>query len=273
MGAFESGTDQLLTSLEDRVFTITFNRPDARNALSDDLTSGLRRALKWAETADDVGAIVLTGAGGAFCAGGDVKNMNRRNTGDTPALSAHEQFLDMKERHNETAGALRVSRKPSIASLPGAAAGAGLALALSCDMRIAAEGAFISTGYARIGLSGDYGVAWLLTRVIGPARARELMLTADRVASDRALALGLFNDVVPDGELADTTQALAKRLANGPLIAYGYIKDNLDEALDVDHATAIEREADRLVKARTTSDHREAVRAFVEKRDPAFTGR
>ncbi|MBS04760.1 MAG: enoyl-CoA hydratase [Gammaproteobacteria bacterium] len=272
MSAFDSGTEQLLTSLEDRVFTITFNRPDARNALSDDLTGGLRRALKWAETADEVGAIVLTGAGGAFCAGGDVKNMNRRNTGDTPPVSAHGQFLDMKARHNETAGAIRASRKPSIAALPGAAAGAGLALALSCDMRIGAERAFVSTGYARIGLSGDYGVAWLLTRVIGPARARELMLTADRVASDRALALGLFNEVVPDDELMNATHALAKRLANGPMVAYGYIKDNLNEALDIDHATAIEREADRLVKARTTSDHREAVSAFVEKRDPSFTG-
>tara|TARA_A100001037_G_scaffold280423_1_gene283171 strand:- start:1207 stop:2034 length:828 start_codon:yes stop_codon:yes gene_type:complete len=272
MSAFDSGTEQLLTSLEDRVFTITFNRPDARNALSDDLTGGLRRALKWAETADEVGAIVLTGAGGAFCAGGDVKNMNRRNTGDTPPVSAHGQFLDMKARHNETAGAIRGSRKPSIAALPGAAAGAGLALALSCDMRIGAERAFVSTGYARIGLSGDYGVAWLLTRVIGPARARELMLTADRVASDRALALGLFNEVVPDDELMNATHALAKRLANGPMVAYGYIKDNLNEALDIDHATAIEREADRLVKARTTSDHREAVSAFVEKRDPSFTG-
>lgn len=272
MSAFESGTDQLLTTLDERVFTITLNRPDARNALSDDLTRGLRRAVAWATTADEVGAIVLTGAGGAFCAGGDVKNMNRRNTGEAPPATAHEQFLDMRSRHIETAGALRAARKPTIAALPGAAAGAGLALALSCDMRIAAERAFVSTGYARIGLSGDYGVAWLLTRAIGPARARELMLTSDRVGSERALSLGLFNEVVPDDGLADATNTLARRLANGPLVAYGYIKDNLNEALDIDHVTAIEREADRLVKARGTSDHKEAVAAFVAKREPSFTG-
>ena len=272
MSTFDSGTDQLLTTLENRVFTVTLNRPDARNALSDDLTRGLRRALAWAEVAETVGAIVLTGAGGAFCAGGDVKNMNRRNTGEAPAATPHEQFLDMRARHIETAGALRSSRKPTIAALPGAAAGAGLALALSCDMRVAAERAFVSTGYARIGLSGDYGVAWLLTRVIGPARARELLLTSDRVASSRALNLGLFNEVVADEKLAETTQMLARRLANGPLVAYGYIKDNLNEALDIDHITAIEREADRLVKARGTSDHKEAVAAFVEKRDPDFRG-
>ena len=128
-------------------------------------------------------------------------------------------------------------------------------------------------GYARIGLSGDYGIAWLLTRVVGPARARQLLLTSERVAADRALELGLANEVVDDDQLAAASSALAARLAAGPQVAYRYIKDNLDEALSIDHWTAIDREADRLLKSRTTEDHREATRAFAEKREPQFKGR
>jgi len=167
---------------------------------------------------------------------------------------------------------LRQMRKPSVAALPGAAAGAGMAIALACDLRVAAASAFLSTGYARIGLSGDYGIAWLLTRVVGPGRARELMLTSERVSAANALNIGLVSRVVADEELADNAFALARQLANGPQIALGYIKDNLDDALTIDHAAAIDREADRLLKARTTQDHKEALRAFAEKREPQFTG-
>jgi enoyl-CoA hydratase/carnithine racemase len=157
-------------------------------------------------------------------------------------------------------------RKPSIAALPGPAAGAGMAIALACDLRIASNSAFLSTAYARIGLTGDYGIAWLLTRVVGPGRARQLMLTAERVAADQALAMGLINQIATDESLAADAFALARQLAHGPQSAYAYIKDNLDEALTIDHATAIDREADRLLKARTTPAHKEAVRAFAEKR-------
>jgi enoyl-CoA hydratase/carnithine racemase len=270
---YDTGTPQLKCTLQDRVATLTLNRPDARNALSNEMTTALRSAIAWAATADEVGAIVVTGAGSAFCAGGDVKAMGRTAPRDAPAPSLEAQFQELRARHREIAGALQALRKPTVAALPGAAAGAGMAIALACDLRIAAESAFLSTAYARIGLSGDYGIAWLLTRVVGPARARELMLTAERIDAKRAEQIGLVSRIVPDEALAREAFEWARELALGPQVAYGYIKDNLDEALTIDHLTAIDREADRLLKARTTDDHREAVRAFADKRAPNFTGR
>ena len=165
------------------------------------------------------------------------------------------------------------TRKPTIAALPGAAAGAGLALALACDIRIAARSAFVSTGYARVGLSGDYGIAWLLTRAVGSARARELMFTAERVDAERCERIGLVNRVVADDTLGAEAFAFAKSLANGPRVALRNLKDNLDDALHIDYATALHREAERLVQASRTADHKEAVQAFVEKRKPVFVGK
>lgn len=265
----DTGTDELLADLTDRVLTVTLNRPEARNALSPDLSSALRRVVADYGDSPDVGALVITGAGAAFCSGGDVKRMAARKAGEQ---TAEAKYRDMLARHMGTAGAISRLRIPTIAALPGAAAGAGMALALACDVRIAAESAFLSTGYAKIGLSGDYGVAWLLTRVVGPGRARELMLTSERTQAGRALDIGLVNRVVPDDELAAATREFALPLANGPRIALGYIKDNLDEALTVDHATAIDGEAVRMLRAQSTADHKEAARAFVEKRAPVFRG-
>lgn len=272
MPAFSSDTEQLNVSLDDRVATIVLNRPEARNALSPELTGAFRKAIAWAGEDADVGAMLITGAGSAFCSGGDVKAMGARSPSGNKAPTFEQQFQELRTRHHEIAGALRAMRKPSIAALPGPAAGAGLAIALSCDMRIAAETAFLSTGYARIGLSGDYGIAWLLSRVVSPGQARQLMLTSERVTAQRAYEIGMVNRVVPADELMQVSMEQARNLANGPQVAYAYIKDNLDEALDIDHATAIDREADRLLKARTTSDHREAVSAFAEKRQPKFKG-
>jgi enoyl-CoA hydratase/carnithine racemase len=267
----DTGTEQLTCEVTQRVAVITLNRPDARNALSDELTKAFRQQITERGGDPTVGALLITGAGKAFCSGGDVKGMGGRRgpDGQTP----DERFQTMRARHHGIAGALTSLRKPTIAVLPGAAAGAGLAIALACDLRIAAKSAFVSTGYARIGLSGDYGIAWMLTRAVGPARARELMLLCERVPADRAETLGLINRVVADGELMTEAMKLAAQLANGPAVALGYIKDNLDEALDIGHATAIDREAERLIRASGTDDHKEAVRAFVEKRDPTFKGR
>ena len=272
MTDFDTGTDQLLVTLDARVATLTLNRPEARNALAPDLSAGLRRAIAWAADSDDVGALLLTGAGSAFCAGGDVKAMGARNQSPGSELSLDAQYQELRTRHHGIAGALTALRKPTIAALPGAAAGAGMAIALACDLRIAADNAFLTTGYANIGLSGDYGIAWLLTRVVGPGRARQLMLTSERVTAQSALEIGLVNQVVAAEELPGAALDLAGQLARGPAVAYAYIKDNLDEALAIDHGTAIDREADRLLKSRTTSDHREAVQAFAEKRPPRFTG-
>lgn len=273
MANFTSDTDQLDVTLDDRVATITLNRPDARNALSPELTGAFRQALVWARDDDDVGAVLVTGAGKAFCSGGDVKAMGSRPAADQPRPSVEQQFQELRARHHGIAGVLRDLRKPSVAALPGPAAGAGMALALACDLRIAADNAFLSTGYARIGLSGDYGIAWLLSRIVTPGHARQLLLTSERVGAERAYEIGLVNEVVPAEELARVAFEQARALAHGPQVAYAYLKDNLDEALQISHATAIDREADRLLKARTTEDHREAVKAFEEKREPQFKGR
>ena len=271
MTEFQPDTDQLLVERDDRIAVVTLNRPQARNARSDEVATALRGAIAWAGEDDSVGALVITGAGTAFCAGGDVKGMGRRND-DSPSPSLHEQYLALIDRHKAMAGALYRMRKPTLAALPGAAAGAGMSLALACDIRVASENAFLTTAYARVGLSGDYGVAWLLTRVVGPARARELLMSSERVQADKAERIGLVNRVTSPESLMSETLEFARLLAAGPPIAIRYIKDNLDEALSIDHDTAIEREADRLLKSRSTSDHREAVRAFAEKREPKFTG-
>jgi enoyl-CoA hydratase/carnithine racemase len=267
----DTGTTELLCRVQDGVALITLNRPEARNALSDKLTPALRTQIK--EHGDDpaVGALLITGAGSAFCSGGDVKGMGGR--GPRGQMSFEERLADLRWRQAALTGALVALRKPTIAALPGAAAGAGLAIALACDIRLAAKSAFVSTGYARVGLSGDYGIAWLLTRAVGSARARELMFTAERVDAERCERIGLVNRVVEDGKLNDEAYALAKSLAEGPRVALRNMKDNLDDALHIDYATALHREAERLVQASRTEDHKEAVRAFVEKRKPVFVGR
>ena len=159
-----------------------------------------------------------------------------------------------------------------MAALPGPAAGAGLAIALACDIRIAARSAFVSTGYARVGLSGDYGIAWLMTRAVGSPRARELMFTAERVDAARCEAIGLFNQVVPDDELQAHALAFAQQLAAGPRLAISRMKENLDLTATADFMTALDHEAELLVETSRTEDHKEAVRAFIEKRQPNFGG-
>jgi enoyl-CoA hydratase/carnithine racemase len=267
----DTGTTELLCNVTDGVALITLNRPEARNAMSDKLTPALRTQIKERGEDEHVGAILITGAGTAFCSGGDVKGMGGR--GPRGHMSFEERLADLRWRQMSLTGALVALRKPTIAALPGAAAGAGLAIALACDIRIAAKSAFVSTGYARVGLSGDYGIAWLLTRTVGSARARELMFTAERVDAERCERIGLVNRIVPDEKLQEEAFALAKSLAEGPRVALRNIKDNLDDALHVDYPTALYREAERLVQASRTEDHKEAVRAFVEKRKAVFVGR
>lgn len=267
----DTGTTELLCEVRDGVAVITLNRPEARNALSDKLTPALRTQIRERGEDPAVGALLITGAGTAFCSGGDVKGMGGR--GPRGQMSYEERLADLRWRQSNLTGALVALRKPTIAALPGAAAGAGLAIALACDVRIAATSAFASTGYAKIGLSGDYGIAWLLTRTVGPARARELMFTSDRVDSERAERIGLFNRVVPDEKLKDAAFEFARTLAQGPRVALRNMKDNLDDALSIDYPTALHREAERLVQASRTEDHKEAVKAFVEKRKPVFKGK
>lgn len=264
----DSGTPQLLCEVRQRVAIITFNRPEARNSLSDELTPALRRMIKRFGSDDDIGALLLTGAGNAFCAGGDVKGMGNRST--AAPMTPDERVAQLRERQRTLTGVLVGLRKPTIAALPGPAAGAGLSIALACDIRIAAETAFMSTGYARIALTGDYGVSWLLTRLAGTARARELMFLSERIDARRCETLGLVNRVVPDADLQSEAFAMAERLANGPSLAFAMMKDNLDQALTSDFLSSLDHEAENMVSAARTAQHKEAVAAFVEKRRPDF---
>jgi len=265
-----TGTGELLCEIRDRVAVITLNRPEARNSLSDHLTPALRRMIKQCGEDSNVGALLITGTGAAFCAGGDVKGMG--NNSSKKEVSFEERVTELRTRQRTLTGALVAVRKPTVAALPGPAAGAGMALALACDIRIASESAIMSTGYARIGLTGDYGIAWLLTRLVGTSRARELMFLSERIDARRCEALGLVNRVVPDAELREAAFALAKSLAEGPSIALARIKDNLDHAISSEFLDSMDLEAENMVRSARTTDHKEAVRAFIDKRKPTFVG-
>jgi enoyl-CoA hydratase/carnithine racemase len=273
--AVETGTDQLLCEVEDGVATITLNRPEKRNALSNELTPALRQTLLTVDADPAVRCVVITGAGHAFCSGGDVSGM-----GDRPAAAPDERPRPTLEdairklQHGQESLTLRLFdlAKPTIAALPGAAAGAGMSIALACDLRIAAQNAFITTAFANIGLSGDYGGSWLLTQLVGVARAKELYYTGRRVGAEEGLALGIFNEVVADDALMARSHALAASIAAGPPIALRYMKENLNRAVGVDLRSALALEADRMVRCTRTEDHREAVQAFIGKRKPSFRG-
>src|SRR4030081_1863161 len=254
----DTGTNELLCAIRDRVAIITLNRPEVRNALSDDLTPALRTMIKRCGENPYIDALLITGARTAFCASSNVNVMAAHRNKKKLDMSFEEKVADMQERQRLLTGALISVRKPTIAALPGPAVGAGLAIAMACDIRIAAESAFVSTGYLRVGLSGDYGIAGLLTRLVGTSRARELMFTADKVDAARCAAIGLVNRVVPDAKLQDEAFALAKSMAEGPTIALRYMKDNLDEALQFDFATARDHEAERLGRTTMNAKHRTA---------------
>ena len=266
----DTGTDELLCEVRDRVAIITLNRPQARNSLSDQLSPALREMIRLCGDDTEVGAVVIAGAGTAFCAGGDVKGMGSAGNPAKRDWTPLQRVADLQDRQRRLTGALFALRKPTVASLPGPAAGAGLSIALACDLRIAAESAFISTAYVRVGLSGDYGVSWLLTQLVGRGRASELMLLAEKVDAQRCLSFGIFNRVVPDLRLQDEAFALARQLAHGPALAQRLIKDNLDDAATLAFPAALDNEAERLIRASLDGDHAEAVRAFVEKRAPNF---
>ena len=264
----ETGSEQLQCRVEDRVAVVTLNRPEARNALSMELKQALYTTLRALTEDDSVGCLLLTGAGPAFCAGGDTKVMAAG--GRPPSMEDRQRQLRWE---HQVPLMLHRMGKPVVAALPGAAAGAGCSLALACDLRVLAESAFLVPSFARLGLSGDYGGSWFLTQLVGPAKAREIYFTNARVSAEECLALGLANRVVPDADLGKESMALATQLAAGPPIAFRYMKANLNRALDADLETCLDAEADRMVRGAMTDDYQEAVRAFHEKRKPDFKGR
>jgi len=272
----DTGTEDLLGYVEDRIAVLTMNRPARRNAMSGEMLAAMQAALAELDVAADVGCVVLTGAEGAFCAGGDVKAMNDANagggSGERPPIDHAIQRQRLSQRG--TAGKLYTMSKPTIASLPGAAAGAGLSLALACDLRIASENAILTTAFAKVGFAGDYGGTFFITKLIGAAKARELYLLSEKIDALEAERLGLVNRVVPADALEKETHALAHQLAHGPTIAYAYMKENINRALEGGElGDCLDLEATHHVHTAFTHDHRNAVKAFVEKRKPVFEGR
>jgi 2-(1,2-epoxy-1,2-dihydrophenyl)acetyl-CoA isomerase len=271
----ETGSPYILARVDANVATITFNRPDRRNAVGPEMLQALEVALDAADRDDAVRAVVLTGAGGAFCAGGDVKGMDENIRGGSreAGMSIDDAIAWQRRNQRNTAGRLYTMPKPVIAAIPGAVAGAGLSFALACDLRIASENAVFTTAFARVGFSGDYGGTYFLTQVVGSAKARELYLLSERFDAKEAERLGLVHWVVPPDALEDRTRALAQRLASGPTVAYRYMKENLNRAIGGGVIECLDLEATHHVHSGQTRDHKAAVRAFVEKREPEFEGR
>jgi 2-(1,2-epoxy-1,2-dihydrophenyl)acetyl-CoA isomerase len=265
-------TDQLIETFEDGVATLTMNRPDARNALTGEMLAALSEAAPRLALDPKVRVVVLTGAGGAFCAGGDVKGFVAGNSGGGEAPT-FDQRVNSLRNGMEFSRWLHEMPKPTLAVIPGAAAGAGLSMALACDVRIAAAEAKMTTAFSKIGASGDYGGSYFLTKLVGPAKARELYFTADVISGAEAAGLGIVNRAVPGGELAQEAAKLARRLADLPTVAIGYMKKNLTMAEEGSLTQVMDLEAIHMVRTMMTEDHKAASLAFVEKRPPVFKGR
>jgi 2-(1,2-epoxy-1,2-dihydrophenyl)acetyl-CoA isomerase len=270
-----AGEPELLVQNRDGVLYLTLNRPDKLNALSDNIISGLLDNLRRAGTDESVGAVVVTGAGRGFCAGGDIGRMRERNE-KAPAGGNHPPALDQRiaglRRSEEVSLLLHEIPKVTIAAINGPAAGAGFSICVACDIRIASDQARMGTAFARIGYSGDFGGSYFLTKIVGTAKARELYFTGDMITADEALKEGIINRVVPAASFADEVHSFAKRIASGPRIAYAYMKSNLNAATYADVRTMLEREALGQSLTALTEDHKEAVKAFLEKREPKFHG-
>ena len=262
-------TDHLKEEIQGGVAILTMNRPDRRTAMSNEMLIAMLESLSRLAADDDIGCVVLTGAGGAFCAGGDVKAMAEGTEFPDATMEGKAQQLRAKM---ETSRLLHEMPKPTIAMVRGPAAGAGLSLALACDLRVASDTMKMTTAFANVGYSGDFGGSYFLTRLVGTAKARELYFTADKVEAAEALALGMVNRVVADDQLEIETMALAEKMANGPRIALGYMKRNMNAAETGSLRDCFDLEAWHHTRTGMTEDHKEAAQAFVDKRTPVFRG-
>jgi len=269
----ETGTEDLLAEINDGVAVLTLNRPDARNAMSGAMNAALQKTLADAELDDKIKCIVLTGAGKGFCAGGDVKGMASSGDGTVGPRTIDQAIHEQRLNQRATAGKLFKMPKPTIAALPGAAAGAGLSLALACDLRIMSSNAIMTTAFARVGFSGDYGGTYFMAQLVGTAKAKELYYLSERVGAEEALRLGLTNWVCEPEELQAKALEIALRMARGPTVAYRYMKENLNRALAGDIDDCMDLEATHHVHCGQTQDHKEASKAFVDKREPVFSGK
>jgi 2-(1,2-epoxy-1,2-dihydrophenyl)acetyl-CoA isomerase len=263
--------EHLLSEVRDGIGTITFNRPEARNALSGEMNEALIEVTARFERDAAVRCVVLRGAGEHFMAGGDIKGF-------------HQALSESRERHvaaleqrvvkaHQTIYQLRRMAKPVLASIQGAAAGFGLSLVLAADLAIAGEDAFFTLAYRHIGLSADGGATYFLPRIVGERRALEIALLGERFTAQKALDIGILNWIVPSAKLADETQAMARKLASGPTVALGKAKQLIRGSFDNSWDEQSHREAEGLAAVAATDDHVEGVTAFVAKRPPVFKGR
>ncbi len=271
--------------LTEAVATIMLNRPQAHNALTAEMKTALLAALREAAASPEVRAVLITGAGPAFCAGQDLREhagllaqaqAAAAGATDQPGATGQPAATAMdtvRQHYNPIVLTIRTMPKPVIAAVNGVAAGAGASLALACDLRIAARGASFLMAFARVGLAADSGASWTLQRLVGAGRAAELLLLAEPLPAARALELGLVSQVVEDAELPAAASALAARLAMGPTAAYGGIKAELDYAAGHDLAAALEKEAEVQAALGRTADHQAATAAFAQKQRPTFQGR
>jgi 2-(1,2-epoxy-1,2-dihydrophenyl)acetyl-CoA isomerase len=256
----------VLYAAADAVATITLNRPESLNAMSVDLVAGLREAVESAAADDAVRAVLITGNGRGFCSGADLAEASNRKAGETAGKA-------LRERYNPLILGIRRMPKPVISAVNGVAAGAGMSLALSADIVLAARSATFLQAFARIGLVPDAGSTWLLDRYAGSMRARALAMLAERIPAEQAREYGLVWQVHDDEALMPAALELATRLAQMPTRALGLIKQTLDAAAGNSLVEQLEVEADAQVAAQQGEDFKEGVRAFLEKRQPKFTGR
>lgn len=272
MGEIDTGTTDLLARVERGVGVLTLNRPERRNAMTPAMLTALAGLLPALADAAEVRALLLTGAGAAFCAGGDVKAFAARGgEGGGTTVPHDERITRQQALQRATTGRLHVFPKPTVAALPGAAAGAGLGLALACDLRIGHEKTVFATAFGKVGLSGDYGATWLLSRIAGPARARRALFLGERIDAATAQRWGLLDWVVGVDELPGFALGTAAELAAGSPESLAAMKQNLLDADRYDLEAAMDREVPRHLACGLTDNHKEAVRAFVEKRPPVFS--
>ena len=261
-------TDVLHYDLSDAVATVTMNRPDARNALDTALKTALRDTLRTAANDPAVRAVVLTGSGRAFCVGQDLAQHAANLESDST-----EVWSTVPEHYAPIATLLATMPKPVVAAVNGVAAGAGAAFCFACDFRIASAAAKFTMAFPTVGLSADSGSSWSLPRLVGTAKAKELLMLSPTLTATEALEMGLVTEVVAPAEVAGHARALAVRLAAGPTVAYGAIRRSIAESAGHDLAASLAVEHQMMQLTGATEDHRSAVRSFLAKARPEFLGR